>query len=107
MSALTKDLICFSHLRWEFVYQRPQHLMSRFARECGSREGRVFFWEEPYFESSKHSSLEVRTDPDSGVHVVKPLLSNDLRGHVEISAALKSLLDEFVASRQIDDLTVW
>ena len=37
-----RDLVCFSHLRWDFVYQRPQHLMSRFARE-----GRVFFVEEP------------------------------------------------------------
>ncbi len=26
-------LVCFSHLRWNFVYQRPQHLMSRFARK--------------------------------------------------------------------------
>ena len=36
------DLLCFSHLRWDFVYQRPQHLMSRFAKER-----RVFFIEEP------------------------------------------------------------
>lgn len=36
------DLVCFSHLRWDFVYQRPQHLMSRFARQR-----RVFFVEEP------------------------------------------------------------
>jgi UDP-galactopyranose mutase len=36
------DVICFSHLRWNFVYQRPQHLMSRFANQ-----GRVFFIEEP------------------------------------------------------------
>ena len=28
----TRDLICFSHLRWDFVYQRPQHLLSRLAR---------------------------------------------------------------------------
>ena len=26
-------LVCFSHLRWNFVFQRPQHLMSRFARD--------------------------------------------------------------------------
>jgi UDP-galactopyranose mutase len=32
-------LICFSHLRWNFVFQRPQHLMSRFAREMT-----VIFW---------------------------------------------------------------
>src|SRR5207253_435970 len=36
------DLICLSHLRWNFVYQRPQHLLSR----AGS-ERRIFFVEEP------------------------------------------------------------
>ena len=34
--------ICFSHLRWDFVFQRPQHLMSRFARDMA-----VIYWEEP------------------------------------------------------------
>lgn len=38
----TPDLLCFSHLRWHFVTQRPQHLMRRAA----ARQ-RVFFWEEP------------------------------------------------------------
>jgi glycosyltransferase involved in cell wall biosynthesis len=36
------DLICFSHLRWNFVFQRPNHLMSL----CSARR-RVFFFEEP------------------------------------------------------------
>jgi glycosyltransferase involved in cell wall biosynthesis len=36
------DVVCFSHLRWDFVFQRPQHLMTRFARD-----GRVFVIEEP------------------------------------------------------------
>jgi protoporphyrinogen oxidase/glycosyltransferase involved in cell wall biosynthesis len=36
------SLIVFSHLRWDFVFQRPQHLMQRLARQC-----RVFFVEEP------------------------------------------------------------
>ena len=40
------DLICLSHLRWNFVFQRPQHLMSRFARDR-----RVFFVEEPVFDA--------------------------------------------------------
>src|SRR5688572_9633549 len=38
------DLVCFSHLRWDFVYQRPQHLLTRCARDR-----RVFFVEEPIF----------------------------------------------------------
>ena len=33
----TYDLVCLSHLRWDFVYQRPQHLLSRLAR--GRRVG--------------------------------------------------------------------
>ena len=37
-----QTLIVFSHLRWDFVYQRPQHLMSRLARHY-----RIFFIEEP------------------------------------------------------------
>ncbi|OIN55976.1 hypothetical protein BLX24_27215 [Arsenicibacter rosenii] len=37
-----QGLICFSHLRWNFVYQRPQHLMSR-----ASNHWPVYFWEEP------------------------------------------------------------
>jgi UDP-galactopyranose mutase len=41
-----RDLVCLSHLRWDFIYQRPQHLMSRFARER-----RVFFVEEPQVEA--------------------------------------------------------
>ena len=59
----TGPLICFSHLRWDPVTQRPQHLMSRFAR---SRP--VFFWEEaipvehtlPYLEVHRFEGTEVR-----------------------------------------------
>ena len=25
------DLVVFSHLRWDFVWQRPQHLLTRLA----------------------------------------------------------------------------
>ncbi|MBV9169888.1 MAG: glycosyltransferase family 1 protein [Chloroflexi bacterium] len=39
---LDYDVVCLSHLRWDFVYQRPHHLVSRFARLT-----RVFFVEEP------------------------------------------------------------
>ena len=41
------DLVCFSHLRWGFVYQRPQHLLSRFAKHT-----RVLFVEEPIWHDA-------------------------------------------------------
>ena len=40
--AVAPDLVVFSHLRWDFVWQRPQHLISRLA---ASR--RTWFVEEP------------------------------------------------------------
>ena len=46
------DLVCFSHLRWNFVYQRPQHLLSRFAKHF-----RLFFIEEPVFTPEADSLL--------------------------------------------------
>src|SRR2546423_15301218 len=42
------DLVCFSHLRWGFVFQRPNHLLSRF-----SKHQRVFFVEEPIFQEAE------------------------------------------------------
>ena len=30
--AIGSPIVVFSHLRWDFVYQRPQHLLSRLAR---------------------------------------------------------------------------
>src|SRR5262245_14002219 len=65
------DLVCLSHLRWNFVYQRPQHLMSRCARQR-----RVFFVEEPIFEPPKKRSsphVDLTLCP-SGVCVVVPRL---------------------------------
>src|ERR1700712_3818854 len=54
------DIICFCHIRWNFVYQRPQHLMRRF-----SRRNRVFFIEEPVLESSGNSFIQVSKDKDN------------------------------------------
>lgn len=31
--AIRPLLLCLSHLRWGFVYQRPQHIMSRMAQD--------------------------------------------------------------------------
>lgn len=63
------DVVCFSHLRWSFVFQRPQHLLSRCARER-----RVFFVEEPMF-SAEHTGparLTTSLSPE-GVTIVSTL----------------------------------
>ncbi|MEA3029474.1 MAG: UDP-galactopyranose mutase [Sphingomonadales bacterium] len=87
------SLICFSHLRWSFVFQRPQHLMSRFAR---SR--RVIYWEEPEVASPGcKAELGVRTCAETGVVVVTPSVPEDLTGGAR-DAVLRALLDDFLAA---------
>lgn len=64
-------LLCFSHLRWKFVLQRPQHLMQRFAARY-----QVVFWEEPV-DCDGRASLDIFHDP-SGVMVATPRISREL-----------------------------
>ena len=61
-------LICFSHLRWNFVYQRPQHLMSRFARDR-----KVIVWEEPIHDAPS-ATLDTHVCDCSGVTILTPHL---------------------------------
>jgi UDP-galactopyranose mutase len=87
-------LLCFSHLRWDFVFQRPQHLMSRFAHT-----GRVVVWEEPLFvPGAADARLIVRTCPQTGVEIATPELSDAMRGSE--TPHLARLLDTFLGERR-------
>ncbi|MFW2829390.1 UDP-galactopyranose mutase [Sphingomonas sp. ID0503] len=93
-------LLCFSHLRWNFVFQRPQHLMTRFAREW-----RVLFWEEPIY-GSEAPAVDIATCAESGVTVVTPRLPNGLSRDAELMA-LRSLLDEAIGSKPERPVLRW
>ena len=94
------DLVCFSHLRWDFVYQRPQHLLSRCARGR-----RVFFIEEPVFGNSS-MRLEVR-ETDDDVYVVVPQLPDGLRSEIAITAVMKEMTYRLFLEYAIDDYVFW
>ena len=88
-------LICFSHVRWNFVFQRPQHLMSRFAADR-----RVIFWEEPEMALPEcEPALGVRTCAETGVVVVTPSLPEGL-SDADRDSTLASLLDAFLAGEK-------
>src|SRR6186713_3433892 len=96
----TLDLVCFSHLRWDFVYQRPQHLLSRCAKER-----RVFFIEEPVYGNCS-MRLEVR-EADPGVHVVVPHLPDGLRSEIAINAVMKEMTRQFFTDHGINEYVFW
>jgi glycosyltransferase involved in cell wall biosynthesis len=96
-------LIVFSHLRWNFVFQRPQHLLSRLARHYP-----VLFVEEP-IRSDAAAFLE-RSAPMPGVEVrsLRPHTPIDASGfHDDQLPVLKPLLADHLASQGIDDYVVW
>lgn len=62
-------LIVFSHLRWSGVYQRPQHLLTRFAVEIP-----VFVIEEPLFSADAPVRAHVKVSVNKAVTILTPIL---------------------------------
>jgi len=94
------NLLCFSHLRWDFVYQRPQHLLSRFAQYLT-----VYFLEEPMFDAKDKAYLSF-SDREDNVIVGVPHLPEGLN-HQEVNSLLTSLVDKFLHTKNMDDFAFW
>jgi UDP-galactopyranose mutase len=93
------DVLCFSHLRWGFVYQRPNHLMSRCARER-----RVFFVEEPKWDDGP-ARLEVST-VEGNLAVVVPHLPRGT-GERDAVTRQRELLGELRAKVGLRPSVAW
>jgi len=94
------DLIVFSHLRWDFVYQRPQHLLSRAARDR-----RVFFIEEPIFDCGP-MHLDV-AERECGVQLVVPHLPEGLESEVAREAVMQEMLNNLLRDHGISEYVLW
>jgi UDP-galactopyranose mutase len=106
-SAEDPALLVFSHLRWHFVTQRPQHLMTRAAR---SRN--VYFWEEPWFHDAadpksrghEGGSLEfLQVEETEGVTVIRPHFNH---GEDSIEGQ-RRLLNGFLSDHSLDRFDSW
>ena len=86
-------LLCLSHLRWDFVFQRPQHLMSQAALSFS-----VVVVEEPLFVQPPGEAATLRTrHTPAGVMVATPLLpdsSDDATALLLQRELLESLIAE-------------
>lgn len=90
------DVVVFSHLRWDFVYQRPQHLLTRFARDH-----RVFVIEEPIFGEGE-ASLDISSRGDQLFIAVPHLPHGE-----DVDSQMKRLVDGFVKDQHINDFVAW
>ena len=96
-----KTLVVFSHLRWNFVYQRPQHLLSRLAQRWP-----VIFIEEPVPDAREDRLEHIAAAP--GVEVWRPHVRGAAHGfHPEHKAVLQRLVAQALREQGIDDYWIW
>jgi glycosyltransferase involved in cell wall biosynthesis len=96
------DVVCFSHLRWDFVFQRPNHLMSRCAREA-----RVFFFEEPIYTEGQEDAIGLDVLRIEGrLWRATPRLPRAM-DPTRRNRALARLLDDLIEDREIREPVFW
>jgi glycosyltransferase involved in cell wall biosynthesis len=93
----SNDIVCLSHLRWNFVYQRPQHLMTRYGRTR-----RVFFVEEPVTTQEGPPRYDVK-EVAPGVRTLTPLLPPG----TDWLVAQRDLLDHMLFDFEIEQPVLW
>jgi len=94
------NLICFSHLRWDFVFQRPQHLLTRLAKTF-----KVFFIEEPVYDAVGKSYYAFFNRGENIV-IIQPHIKAGMATN-ENKAVQKTLFDNFMHNRKLSHYLFW
>jgi len=97
---LPVNMVCFSHLRWDFVFQRPQHLLTRLAESVN-----VFYLEEPITTNTgfPHYTYVSRGHQ---VTVITPQLPVGLTNEASLEIE-KQLFTDFMAEHVLSDYGFW
>ncbi|WP_089757288.1 glycosyltransferase family 1 protein [Chryseobacterium soldanellicola] len=90
-----QNILCFSHLQWNFVYQRPQHLLTRFAKQ-----NKVYYFEEPKNGLSDFYEINLQ----DGVSIIQVFLSED---HRERNLRLEKLISKVLTDQNIKTYSCW
>jgi glycosyltransferase involved in cell wall biosynthesis len=86
-------LFCFSHLRWDFVFQRPHQLLTRAAQHFD-----VAYFEEPLFEQVDQPLL--RSAKRGKITLLTPVLPQGVK-NAELGAMLRWLVDNWLEKRTV------
>lgn len=95
-----KNLLCFSHLRWDFLLQRPQQLLLRFAEHSN-----IYYVENPVFDAKEDPYLSFGTRSETLWKMV-PHLRPGLTSS-QITKCLSQLIDGFLENAKLEDWTFW
>lgn len=81
------DMVVFCHLRWDFVYQRPQHIISRMAKTQ-----KILLIEEPWHRGDEKESRLVAVSDN--LHILQP--------NVHTIEEIENILPQYIGSRKIN-----
>ncbi|HQW45248.1 MAG: glycosyltransferase family 1 protein [Chitinophagaceae bacterium] len=96
----TMHLVCFSHLSWKFVYQRPQHLLSRFTNKYA-----VYYVEECIYNNEKDGySINIT---EENVSVIVPHLNNNIPGKQQEKQRIENILKNLFKEQSITSYIFW
>lgn len=90
-----QNILCFSHLHWDFVYQRPQHLLTRFAKQ-----NKVFYIEEPRNSISDFYEIDLQ----DGVSIIKIFINNEEENR---NQRLEKLINNVIEDQNIKTYSCW
>lgn len=94
-----KDIVVFSHLRWDFVFQRPQHIMTGLAANY-----RIIFIEEELI--SENEDRYTIKNVASNIWVIQPYLQE--RNHINnTQSRMRVVLDTILEELAITDYIAW
>jgi glycosyltransferase involved in cell wall biosynthesis len=92
------EIVCFSHLRWDFVFQRPQHLLNRLADHF-----RIYYVEEPVFHQEREFYSEV---VHNNIYVIKPHLKGT-PDDANVAERQRVLVRNLFFKHKINDYILW
>ena len=98
--SIPSNILCFSHLRWDFVFQRPQHLLTRFARIFN-----IYYFEEPVFENISAPFLS-KSLREENLWILTPHLPEGFSSK-EITDFQEDLLQQFLKKQNLADYAFW
>lgn len=93
-------LVCFSHLRWNFVHQRPQHLLT-----LASAQQRVVYFEEPLFQELPQPLMRTSVASEN-ILIVTPVLPLGTSA-AKADAVQRRFVQQTIASMPHSRLIAW
>jgi UDP-galactopyranose mutase len=97
-----RAILVLSHLRWDFVYQRPQHLMAGLAADH-----RVLYIEEPILSESGNPEWRFQ-EAHPNITICRPYTPCPESGfHPRQTPWLKPLLRDLVQQKALEEYVLW